>query len=191
MRIVSAAGTVVFALLLAPPAGAHKVNVFAYAEGGTVYAEGYFVDGTPTRESRISAYATDGSVVAQGSTDDDGRFSFQVEKAQDLRIVLEASMGHRNEITLTAAEMGGPEGSRAAVPERVAAPSTGAAPEALESTLDRVLARRLQPLQESLARLRQAQESPGVSQILGGLGYIVGLAGAYLWGVSRRRGEAA
>ena len=189
---------IIFILALISPAQAHKVNLFAYAERGVVHVEGYFVDGTPSRNSRIVAYSQDGGVVAEGSTDSEGRYSFPVSRSENLRIVLEASMGHQNEILLTASEIGGEEGHARVKP----APSLGGAEPAtsgadqstaatadLESTLARVLSEQLRPLRESLTRIQQAHEKPGLREVLGGLGYIIGLAGVYLWAVSRRKKE--
>jgi nickel transport protein len=189
---------IILVLAMSSPAQAHKVNLFAYAERGVVHVEGYFVDGAPSRDSRIVAYSPDGGVVAEGRTDAEGRYSFPVNRNENLRIVLEASMGHRNEILLTAAEIGGGAGSAPVKP----VPSPGAADPAtggmdqtvastadLQATLERVLSDQLTPLRESLMRIQQTHEKPGLRDVLGGLGYIVGLAGVYLWAVSRRKKE--
>ncbi len=180
---------VVLGLLLPAPALAHKVNVFAYAEDGVVHTESYFNDGTPCQNSRIVAYGEGGKVVAEGTTDAEGMFSFPIDRPQDLRIVLEASMGHKNEVRLSAAEIGGGEPSPAAEAPTAPAAQDGAPqvdPKALEEAVDRALVRRLKPIRETLMRLERAQEKPSVATVLGGIGFILGLAGVYLWGRSGR-----
>ena len=180
---------VLLGLVLPAPALAHKVNVFAYAEDGVVHTESYFNDGTPCQGSRITVYGEGGQVVAEGTTDAEGMFSFPIDRPQDLRIVLEATMGHKNETRLSAAEIGGGEPPAAAEASETPAAQAQAPqvdPKALEEAVDRALARRLKPIRETLMRLERAQEKPSVATVLGGIGFILGLAGMYLWGRSGR-----
>ncbi len=180
---------VLLGLLLPAAALAHKVNVFAYAEDGVVHTESYFNDGAPCQSSRIVVYGEGGEVVAEGTTDAEGMFSFPIDRAQDLRIILEASMGHKNEIRLSAAEIGGADTLAApAPPAQTQTPQKAPQvdPKALEEAVDRALARRLKPIRETLMRLERAQEKPSVATVLGGIGFILGLAGVYLWGRSGR-----
>lgn len=178
---------VLLGLLLPATALAHKVNVFAYAENGVVHTESYFNDGTPCQGSRIVVYGEGGEVVAQGTTDAQGMLSFPVDRPQDLRIVLEASMGHKNETRLSAAEIGGADTPAAPTPPAQTLQKTPQVDaKALEEAVDRALARRLKPIRETLMRLERAQEKPSVATVLGGIGFILGLAGVYLWGRSGR-----
>jgi nickel transport protein len=99
--------TVVFFLLVLTVGGAsaHKVNVFAYAEGGTIHTESYFPDGKAVEGGTIEVFDTAGSKLLEGKTDQEGKFSFQISRKEDLTIVLNASMGHRNEYLLKKKEM--------------------------------------------------------------------------------------
>lgn len=176
-------------LVWTAPALAHKVNVFAYAEGGTIFTESFFVDGTPCRECRITAYDSEENVVAEGITDGEGLYSFAVTGSKDVTIVIEASMGHRNEITMTTAEKGDEnvtvrktEASVALSPGDKTSVSAGE----IEEVVGRILEEKLKPIRGSIFRLQQYMERPSLGQILGGIGWIVGLTGAYLWGASRR-----
>ena len=93
-------------LLLQSPALAHKVNVFAYAENGTVYTESYFPDGRKVEAGAIEVFDKAGNKVAEGKTDQEGRFSFPVPAAKDdLNIVVNASMGHKASYLLKKSEM--------------------------------------------------------------------------------------
>lgn len=197
----------VLALLFFAPFNvmAHRVNVFAYAEGENIHIEGYFVDGSPSRDSKVVVYSTDGAAIAEGTTNSEGMLEVAVKNLQtkfgDLKIVLEASMGHRGEYVLASSEIGskkGPE-NKMEKTQTLRLQERGHAHEtdqdrvsenldssALEETMERIVRAQLKPVNESLRQLRQAAERPGLTQIVGGLGYIVGLAGAYMWGMSRK-----
>lgn len=86
-------------------AQAHKVNIFAYAEGGTVYTESYFPDGKKVQNGTIEVYDSQGQKLLEGKTDQEGKFSFPVPKKDDLKIVIIASMGHKNEYVLKKDEL--------------------------------------------------------------------------------------
>lgn len=88
-----------------PSAFAHKVNIFAYVEGQTVYTESYFPDGRKVTEGVIEVYSSNGEKLLEGNTDKEGLFSFKLLKKQDLNIVIIASMGHRNSYLLKKDDM--------------------------------------------------------------------------------------
>jgi nickel transport protein len=84
---------------------AHKVSVFAYTESGTVYTESYFSDGSPVAKGTIEVYDSDGDLLLTGKTDPKGLFNFLIPKKDALKIVIEASMGHKNSFTLPKSEV--------------------------------------------------------------------------------------
>lgn len=92
-------------VLLALPALAHKVNLFAYAEGGKVYTESYFPDGRPVEGGKVLVFDRGDSKLLEGTTDKEGFFNFKIPKVDDLRIVIEATMGHKNDFTLKKSEV--------------------------------------------------------------------------------------
>ncbi len=93
-------------LIFAAPAMAHKVNIFAYVEGDVVYTESYFPDGRMVGNGTITVLDAAGNKLLDGKTDQDGLFSFPVpEKKEDLTIVINASMGHKNSYLLQKSEM--------------------------------------------------------------------------------------
>ncbi|WP_305046541.1 carboxypeptidase regulatory-like domain-containing protein [Geoalkalibacter sp.] len=97
----------IFALLLpSAPAWAHKVNIFAYVEGKTVYTESYFSAGKPVREGRVQVFDSNREPLLDGRTDEEGRFSFPVPKIDDLTIVIEVGMGHKNSFQLKKSALG-------------------------------------------------------------------------------------
>jgi nickel transport protein len=177
------------ALAFFPEAGqAHKVNLFAYEEDGTVFTESYFGDGTPCRECEIAVLDENKEVFAEGLTDGDGLFQFPCGKDGNLLIRLRAGMGHGARITLSVKGDGetenSPEGGIDAGREGekivVGAPVT-------VQDVERIVELKIAPLRSSLKDLQITLAKPDLSRIIGGIGWIVGIAGAYLWGVSRKR----
>ena len=92
-------------LLFVAPALAHKVNQFAYVERGVVYTESYFPDGSPVAGGKVLVYDSGKTLLLEGKTDGKGLFSFALPKVDDLEIVVEASMGHRNSYRLKRSEV--------------------------------------------------------------------------------------
>lgn len=88
---------VVFLLILSrvPVVQAHKINLFAYEEGKRVYTEGYFSDGHPA-QGEITVFDGNGRLLLKGDNNEMGLFDFiHPNPTTLLRIVLDASMGHR------------------------------------------------------------------------------------------------
>jgi nickel transport protein len=181
-----------FLLLVAAPAGAHRVNVFAWVEGETVHTESSFPGGKEVNHGKIVVYDDKtGEKLLEAETDDQGKLSFPVPRRTDLRIELTAGMGHKNEWIVRAEEIEAADGGAATLPEsgkppetkalereRAAAPpgSTSPADAAqIEKTVEKVLDRRLAPMVKMMAELRQRRTS--VADVVGGIGYIIGLAG--------------
>ncbi|MCK9262498.1 MAG: carboxypeptidase regulatory-like domain-containing protein [Deltaproteobacteria bacterium] len=84
---------------------AHKVNIFAYVEGNTVFTESYFPDGKPVEGGVVEVQDQKGVTLVEGKTDEKGLFHFPLPKKEDLTIILNASMGHKNTFLLKGSEM--------------------------------------------------------------------------------------
>lgn len=97
--------SVFFFLCAAGPALAHKVNVFAYVEGTTVFTESYFPDGKVVASGLIEVFDKKNTKLLEGITDDKGLFHFPLPKKEDLIMVINAGMGHKNSFLLKASEM--------------------------------------------------------------------------------------
>jgi len=79
---------------------AHRVNIFAYIDGGMVYVESYFPDGSPVVAGKIQVRDSAGKLLLKAVTDSEGLFDFPVPKRDDLTLFLDAGMGHRNSFLL-------------------------------------------------------------------------------------------
>ncbi len=93
-------------LLWSAPCFAHKVNLFAYVEGETVYVESYFPDGRAVANGKIKIFDADKTLLLEGHTDSEGLFHFSIPKYDNLTIVLDASMGHRTTYQINRQELG-------------------------------------------------------------------------------------
>lgn len=204
-----------FMAALLAPAGAlaHRVNIFAWPEGDRIVVECGFNRSSPVRDGLVTVYdAADGTRLLQGRTDARGRFAFPVPDAarrgHDLRIEVNAGEGHVNTWSMEAAEISGAEvpatGSGqadASVPAAAAASpasaDVGAAPALsaaggqavtaaeVRAIVTEALNTGLAPLRRELAAL--AAPGPGVRDIIGGLGWLMGLAGVACYVLARRR----
>jgi len=99
--LIASAAVLGISLLLSGSAHAHRVNVFAWVEGDTVRVECKYPDGTKVHEGVIRVFDSTGKELLNGKTNDQGEFSFKIPKRDDLKIVLEAGMGHRAEWPLS------------------------------------------------------------------------------------------
>lgn len=189
------------------PALAHKVFVYAWVEGDRVQVEGYFSRSQKVQGGRVEVFGPDGRKLLAGKTDEKGLFSFKIPQKTDLKIVLTASMGHKNDYTLKADELAGggstsrPTPAPASKPEArlgtapageprtasppVAAPAVSQIDEdRLRAMIDEALDRKLQPLIRAMAQANEPH-GPGLTEILGGLGYILGILGVVMYMRSR------
>jgi nickel transport protein len=99
-RLLKVFGLALFIVMMAVPAMAHKVNLFAYYEDGKVFTESYFPDGMKVVGGAVEVYDPQNNKVASGKTDKEGQFSFSWTKKEDLTIKINATMGHKNEFIL-------------------------------------------------------------------------------------------
>lgn len=91
--------------LVSSQAWAHKVSLFAYVEGNTVYTESYFPDGRKVEGGTVEVLDASGKKILEGKTDSQGLFNFPLPKKEDLTILLDATMGHKNSFVLKKSEM--------------------------------------------------------------------------------------
>jgi nickel transport protein len=193
-------------LLAASSSFAHRVNIYAWLEGDSVQVRCAFSRSSPVRNGRITVYtATDGRELLSGVTDGEGVFRFPVpERAKEsgLRIRINAGEGHENEWRMEALEFAArgnaPAGSEAVVPSprrdggdhitaktREPAAREPASPQEVRRIVSELMEANLAPLRRDLAAL--ANPEPGLREIVGGLGWLVGLAGFVLYLRSRRK----
>ena len=88
--------------LLPAPAYAHKLNVFASAEGKTIQGKVYFSGGTPAQDVAVTALSPTGQQIGETKTDEEGRFALEARFRCDYRLLADTGDGHGGEYTFTA-----------------------------------------------------------------------------------------
>ncbi len=184
-------------LVFIPNTYAHKVQMFAYPEGDTVFVEGYFADGKKPKKSEVIVYDKGGKVLFNGVTDDEGKLSFKIPRKTDLRITLNAGMGHKAEYTLPASELGGSgskEGSKTEAIDQGASSEKGQVSPVsqldeaqiqaiVEKAVEKSVGEAIKPLVRSFTEMTQKNS---LTTIIGGIGYIMGLMGIAFYFKSRK-----
>jgi len=214
---VALAAAAFFAVLLgfpvlAGPAQAHQLSVFAVFQGKAIAGEAYFRGGTPVPNAAVTVVDSAGLTLGQTTTDLQGKFRFEPQWRCDHRLLLRAEGGHAAEFTVAAEELPStlpareaPEGKTLAgkqpvppdtptlagkqpVPpdavDKQPVPPGGAAIVELSDRLEGV-ERQVAGLRKELARY---EDKVRWHDVLGGIGCILGFMGLsfYFLGVRRR-----
>lgn len=186
-------------LALSDACWAHKVNVFAFVDGDEIQVECSFSRSQKVKNGklRISDLET-GNILLESVTDDRGIFRFRPSDAflltgHGLIIRLNAGEGHQDEWRMAAEELRAlspnarPQTPAAtsgqgtteprAAPARVAVPAVAVALDAgqVEAIIARVVDAKLAPINQALAR--QSEREHDWRDIIGGIGWILGLLG--------------
>jgi nickel transport protein len=159
------------------PAMAHQILVFAAADGAMIAGRAYFPNGDPVSGAQVRIEDGRGRLLAGRETGPDGRFRYRARFASDHHVVVSSGDGHRAEWVVSAAEL-----APAFVSTQGDANAPATIDPALATALERAVARQLAPLREELAA---ARAQVGLRDVLGGLGYILGLVGLALFWRSR------
>ncbi len=176
-----------------PDCLSHGVFLNAHVEGGMVFVEGGFSDGTLCENAKIEVFDLSGNKLLEGKTGENGVFSFTPPQKIDLKVVLDAGMGHRDEYTILADELPAivnePVASTEAIPVFAADIAVQMSSEEIEAIVDKVIQERLRPLTQLVAKL-QRNKGVSINEIFGGIGYIIGLMGITMYCKSRKGGAA-
>ncbi len=192
-------------LALAGPAAAHRLKLFVTAEDGEIGGYAFFVGGGRPEGVEFVVKDGGGREVFRGRTDDRGNFRWRPSLAADYAITVDAGDGHWVEGRIEADRLASaivptaPGAAPGAAP--VAAPPSASPPVSaslacpapfdpamlsrlVAAEVDRAVARQVRPLIEAQD---QAEGRVRFNDVMGGIGMIAGLAGAWSWAVSRRR----
>ena len=187
-------------LLGASPAAAHSVHVFAEGAGSVIRGKVYFRGGSPTVDAQVTAFGPDGRKLGQTRTDAQGAFTLPATIRCDHRLLVATADGHGAEFRVAAEELstelpspgaedepgnhGKPQQTSSATPAEVPPPHSETAPMA-----DELAALRGQ-ISSLRAQLLEYERRTRLRDVLGGIGYILGLAGIGFYVTARRAGQA-
>lgn len=193
------AAALIFFLAYASPALAHKVKVFAWTEGAVISGYVYFPGGARAQNVRVVFYGPEDKSLGETVTNKKGEFAFTAPYKCDYRVVADIGDGHQAEYTLPASEL--PDslaelgsGSKQAAQEEAASapamkkpPVSGIEGEGVSAVLsdsrltelvEKAVMKQVLPLRE---QIEQYEEKVRLHDILGGIGYIIGLMGVVLY----------
>ncbi len=188
-------------LLLIPVHGyCHRVDIFCYVDGNYIKCEAKFTPGGPVKKGKIQVISMQtGKTLLETSTNEQGKASFKIpeeaiKKHWDLKVICNAEMGHRNfwivksDEFLPQEEQGQISENASTVVQEGAGnqgkKGVAISEKQLESIVERVISRQLAPIRRDIAELNEPKIS--FQDIIGGLGYIFGLAGIALYFMSKR-----
>lgn len=186
---------------------AHKATIFAWIEGDTIHTQSKLSGGKPVKGGEVIVFDQEGVPLLKGKTDDKGLFSFTMPQKTELKIVLKTSMGHQAKWSVLPEEMGGSGPASNTSETAQIAPvkksmgsknietyeksskraDVGLSREDIQKIIDDALEKKLAPILDKMAKTYD--QEPSLTEIIGGIGYIIGLVGVALIVTSRRRKE--
>lgn len=171
--------------LFSPLAEAHLLKVFAFAEDDLIAGRAYFVGGAPAAGASVRVLTVDEQLLATLDPNSDGEFSYRPISSVDHVIVANTGDGHQAQWVVTAAELTGVD-SAPTSPEP-AAQSGPPENTDLPALVEQAVARQVRPLREQIIAY---EEQVRLRDIVGGIGYILGIFGIVAWWQQKRRSES-
>ncbi len=180
-------------VILAAPssAAAHSLQLFAEGDGTVIRGQAYFRGGNPAVDVLITAFGPENRKLGETRTDAQGAFSLPVRYRCDYRMLASTGDGHGAEFPVESGELSAslpPLGAAADSPAEEPAPAAAAsiasadepppAPDELAAIRSQLSALRKQ--------LAAYEHRIRVRDVVGGIGYILGLAGIGFYVAARR-----
>lgn len=188
LRAFAAAFALLLACIAASPAHAHRLRVFATVEQGAINGYAYFVGGARAKGASVVFRDSADRDLHRASADAQGAFRWKPGSPQTIKVVVDAGEGHVATIVLDRVRFIGGRAEAEETGREESSMLTSTQREIIEASVDAAVARHTLPLMEAFdameARLR-------FNDIVGGIGMIMGIAGAAMWALSRRKGSAA
>ena len=185
---------------LAGPAEAHKLKVFATVEGDAVAGYAFFIGSGRAMGTPWTAKDAAGTVIAEGKTDDEGRYRFTPPQpvTSDITITVNTREGHIAFAVIPPSRFGGlvaasPVATAPATAPVAAGPDPTVSPsqnsnrqisdEQVAALVESAVQRQVEPL---LERIEQMDNRLRFTDIMSGIFLIIGLAGIGLWARGRK-----
>ncbi|GAB6888368.1 hypothetical protein JCM13304A_18670 [Desulfothermus okinawensis JCM 13304] len=175
---------------------AHRIDVFCYVENNNVKCLSKFSTGDPVVSGRYKVYVKD-KLIIQGKGDKKGNFVFHIpenliKKPEDIKVVCEASMGHKNfwivkkdEYSSNIEEDDNTFDETDTGDEVISSKyeTSSCDYKKMEKMFKIILSKELVPIKRDIAELKEPKID--FRDILGGIGYIFGIMGIILYFKSR------
>jgi len=172
------------AMLLATPAFGHQLYVVAHARGAMIRGEAYFRGRIPARNLEVKALDPDGRIIGETSTDEQGKFTLEAKYRCEHRLIVDTGDGHAAECTVAAGQLPDSLPTRGPATHAHLSPNEDRRPPADNQQLEAIRAE-VAALRDEL---KQYEQRTRLRDVLGGIGYIVGLSGIsfYFLGIRRK-----
>ena len=181
------ATTLIALACLALPAEAHRLKLFAQVTGETIAGYGFYIGGGRPEGADLVVATPDGKEVSRLKTGAHGGFSFTPPTPGRYRLTLSGGDGHL--ATVDVSTDGMPTAGQAV---KMPTSPTATLPDDLDARIaqavDAAVARQIRPLLEAYDA---ADGRVRFNDLIGGLGWIAGLAGLWAWFRSRRSGHGS
>ncbi|MCP4707573.1 MAG: DUF4198 domain-containing protein [Planctomycetes bacterium] len=176
----------------------HELHLFVSVAGENITGYTYYQGGERVVNVDIEIWGAGDDIVFMGKTDEKGEFIFKPTYQSDYKVVAMSVDGHRaeQEIKASALPSGLPEKGEVVENPLSGVPAFGwsgaeadageivIAEESLRAILDESVARQVRPLQEQLA---EYESKVRIRDVVGGLGFICGLAGVGMIFASKKQ----
>ncbi|MCX5577855.1 hypothetical protein [Kaistia terrae] len=175
----------ILAVLLATvgTASAHRLKVFASAIGNSIEGQAYFVGSGPAAGVDVTLRDAANTLLQSGKTDPDGKFALPVSNSGDIVVTVDAEDGHVARFTVAGGELDPAPTSAKPATNAVVPVAANASPTVPMADIEIAVARKIAPL---AAQIDALESSLRVQDIVGGIGYIVGVFGLLAFLKSRR-----
>ncbi len=195
-------------------AQAHNLNVFAISTGDTIEGYVYFTGGTRAQQAQIELRDAAKNVLFTTTTDHEGSFALQVSHRSEYTILTNTGDGHvatfdlyadefaqhlpvasekvnvivrniRASLTADSADKRGDPGNKPEYEQSSHSAASGLSAlshDELGLLINQAVARQIGPLR---AEVNAYRNDVRLSDILGGIGVIIGIFGVSAWGMAR------
>lgn len=191
------------------PANAHNLKLFGSVEGRTISGYAYYSGGGRPAGVTVFLLGPAGEQLGDVVTNDKGEFEMEAPFKADFLLTLNTGDGHTASWQLTAGEF--PDDLARLKPAAVVSPRTGNeeessgrskdcffsergfSPVELQKLVTAAVSDAIKPLQQQInlyrSQLDDYENQIRFHDILGGIGYILGMAGLFIMIKSRKSGD--
>lgn len=148
-------------MFISSAAHAHKLNIMASSENGTLSVTSYFPDGKACGGCVFNVTDNFGNTVAEGKLDANGSFFKDGEFPEELTVTVDAGLGHMAQEKIRAVET-----------EDLSEGVAPAESEDIRKLIRQELAKQTVEIKAELSKGRS-----NVDRIIAGIGYILGIFG--------------
>ncbi|MCX7913462.1 MAG: hypothetical protein N2511_02615 [Thermodesulfovibrionales bacterium] len=176
---------------------AHRVNIYAYMDSDSIKVEGYFSDGSKCKNCEIEVFdRLTNKIIITGKTDNDGLFSFKKSNvdSQFLKIILKAGVGHRAFFEMNLKES--PKTEKGS--ENIASDQNKRfdhnklrdikclTQQEVETIINEAVDKKIHIFTEQVVHLQKKIDRRGTIEIIGGIGYIIGVLAVIMYLKSKK-----